>query len=158
MNESIIVKEYDFLKPDIHDIDYLLDDVIEDCRNKYFHTFEYRLVYDVKFPNISNNEEVNFTITHESTEIKTEFYGLNIKIRNARGNGFIFNQKNKLTIKIYTNLSNINIHYYLKLRIPICHRQFFKKLSQNPEYVKNFCTDLYNPFHFACRKRINQLN
>ena len=131
MNESTVVKEYDSIKPDIHGVDYLLDDIIKDCRNKYFHTFEYRLVYEIKFTNISNNEEVNLTITHRSIEFKTEFYGLNKKIKNAQRNGFIFNQINKLTIKIYSNLSNINICYYLKLRIPIMHRKFLKIIIFN---------------------------
>ena len=129
--ESTVVKEYDSIKPDIHEVDYLLDDIVKDCRNKYFHTFEYSLVYDVKFTNISNNEEVNFTITHRSMEFKTEFYGLNKKIKNARESDFIFNQINKLTLKIYSNLSNINICYYLKHRIPMGQRLFFKTLSQN---------------------------
>ena len=84
-------------------------------------------------------------------------FELNKKLTVARQNGFTVNYINNFKIKFYSNLSNINIYYNLKLRIPICHRQFFKKLSQNPEYVKNFCTDLYNPFHFACRKWFNQL-
>ena len=45
-NQLTIVKEYDFNKPDIQEIDYLLDDIFKTCRNKYFHTFEYRLIYD----------------------------------------------------------------------------------------------------------------
>ena len=32
------------------------------------------------------------------------------------------------------------------------HRQFFRKLSQNKEYIQTFCNDRRNPFHFACRK------
>ena len=32
------------------------------------------------------------------------------------------------------------------------HTQFFKILSQNREYIKTDCNDLYNPFHFACRR------
>ena len=75
-----------------------------------------------------------------------------IKLDNARENGFIFNQINKLTIKIYSNLSNINICYFLKHGIPMCHRQIFKILSQNTNYVKTHCNDLYNHFHFACSK------
>ena len=39
------------IKKDIHEIDYLLDDVIKHCRKNYFHTFEYRLVYDINFTN-----------------------------------------------------------------------------------------------------------
>ena len=58
----------------------------------------------------------------------------------------------KLTIKIYSNLSNINIHYSLKQRIPVLHRQFFKILSQNPDYVQTHCNDLSNLFIVACRK------
>ena len=103
LNESS-VKECDFIKPDIHEIDYLLDGFIKDCRNKYFHTFEYRLVYDIKFTTISNNEEVNFTITQRSMEFKTEFYGLNEKMKNFQRSGFIFNQINKVTIKIVKSI------------------------------------------------------
>ena len=91
-NKLFVVKEYEFDKTDIHEIDYLLNDVIKDCRRNYFHTFEYRLVYDINFTNNSNNEEVNLIITHKSMEFKTEFYALNKKIKNARQNGFIFNQ------------------------------------------------------------------
>ena len=66
-----------------------------------------------------------------------------------RTNGFIFNQINKITKKNYSHLSHINIHYYLKLQIPIMHRHFFRKLSQNPKYVQTHCNNRKNPFHFA---------
>ena len=68
----------------------------------------------------------------------------------------ILNQMNKLTIKIYSNLQSINICYYLKhrIRIPMCHRLFFRPISQNKEYIENFCNDVNNPFHFGIRKRM----
>ena len=78
-------------------------------------------------------------------------YELNKKLTVARQNGFIFNQINKLTMKIYGNLQSINICYYLKLRIPMCHRLFFRRISQNKEYIENFCNYLNNTFHFAGR-------
>ena len=68
MNESTDVKECGFNKLDIHEIDYLLEDIIKDCRSKYFHSFEYRLVYDIKFTNNISNQEINFKITHGSME------------------------------------------------------------------------------------------
>ena len=74
------------------------------------------------------------------------------KLKTARQNGFIFNQINKLTIKIYRNRSQINIFYYLKHQIPISHRQFFKIVSQSPAHVKTQPNDLYNIFHFGIRK------
>ena len=85
MNESQlnIVKENGINKPDNHELDYLLEDIIKDCRKMYFHTLEYTLVYDNKFTKISNNDEVNFIVTHTSLEFKTEIYGLNKKIKYA---------------------------------------------------------------------------
>ena len=79
-------------------------------------------------------------------------YELTKKLTVARGNSFKFNQINKITIKIYSNLSYIIIHYYLKLRIPLMHRHFFRKISKNPEYIETHCNDRRNPFHCACRK------
>ena len=151
-NKLTIVKEYELDKTDIHEIDYLLDDVIKHCRKNYFHTFEYRLVYDINFTNISNNEEVNLIVTHRSMAFKTEFYGLNKKIKNARQKGYTFNQINNFKIKILSNLFHINIHYHLKLGASPLHRQFFRKIACNHDYIQTHCNDCRNPFHFACRQ------
>ena len=56
-----------------------------------------------------------------------------------------------LKVKIYSNLSHINIHYHLKLGTPPLYYQFLKRISHNPEYIQTFCNDRRNPFHFACR-------
>ena len=32
------------------------------------------------------------------------------------------------------------------------HRQFFRKISQNRDYIQTYFNDLNNPFHFACRQ------
>ena len=47
-NQLIVFKEYEIIKPATHERDSLLDDVIKDIRNKYFHTFEYKPVYFLK--------------------------------------------------------------------------------------------------------------
>ena len=46
----------------------------------------------------------------------------------------------------------MKIRYYLKFQLSMCHRQFFQKKSQNPEYVKTYCNDMENPFNFAIRR------
>ena len=38
------------------------------------------------------------------------------------------------------------------------HRRFFKKLSQNRDYVQTHCNNRNNPFHFACRKLFSYNN
>ena len=123
ISERYIVKEYEFDNPLIQKIDSLIDNSIRDCHNKYFHTFDHICEYDIQLTNVTNNESVNFTISEKSMGM----YELNEKLTIARGNGFIFNQINNLTIKILSNLSNINIHYHLRLGTPLLHRQFFIK-------------------------------
>ena len=129
-------------------IDSLIDNSIRDCHNKYFHTFDHICEYDLNFTNITNSETVNFTISDKSMGM----YELNKKLFMARGTGFTFNQINKLTIKIYSNLSYINIHYHLRLGAPPLHRQFFIKISKNKKYIQTQCNDRRNTFHFACRQ------
>ena len=146
-NELYVVKEYKFDKPLITKIDSIIDNCYRDCHNKYFHTFKYVCIYDIELTNITNNEKINISLSDESLGL----YELNIKLTIARQRGFILNQINKLTIKIYSHHRYINISYYLKHRIPIMHRQFFKKLSQNCDYVQTHCNDRNNPFHFACQ-------
>ena len=147
-NENVIVKEFEFNNPLIQKIDSLIDYSIRDCHKKFFHNSEHICVYDINFTIITKNETGKVTI---SDKIKG-LYDLNKKLTVARGNDFKFNHIYKLTIKIYSHLSHINIQYHLKLRIPIMHRHFFRKLSQNPEYIQTHCNNRNTPFHFACRK------
>ena len=147
-NQLTIVKEYEFDNPLIHKIDSIIDNSIRDCHDKYFHTFDHICEYDLNFTNITNNETVNFTISDKSMGM----FELNKKLAIARERGYIFNQINNFKIKIYSNLSNINIHYHLRLGAPPLHRQFFIKISHNRDYIQTFCNDRTNTFHFACRQ------
>ena len=126
MNENVVVKECNFDNPLIQKIDSLINNSIRDCHNKCFHTFDHICEYDIQLTNITNNESVNFTISQKSMGM----YELNKKLTTARENGYTFNQINKLTIKSYSNLSNINIHYHLGLGAPPLHRHFFIKISK----------------------------
>ena len=54
-----VVEEYEYCTPEIGEVIYILNDTIEDCRKKYFHSFEYRCIYDIKFTNMENIEEVD---------------------------------------------------------------------------------------------------
>ena len=147
-NQLTIVKEYNFVNPLTQKIDSLIDNSIRDCHNKYFHTFDHICEYNLNFTNITNNESVNFTISDKCMGI----YELNEKLAIAQQNGYIFNQINKLTIKSFSNISHINIHYHLLLGVPPLHRHFFIKISQNRDYIQTHCNDRRNPFHFACRQ------
>ena len=147
-NQLTIVKEYEFKNQPIQKIDSLIDNSVRDCHNKFFHTFGHICEYDLNFTKITNNETVNFTISDKIMGL----YELNKKLTVACRNGFIFNQINIFKIKIYSNLSSINIHHHLRLGTSPLHRQFFIKISQNRDYNQTDCNDRRNPFHFACRQ------
>ena len=63
---------------------------------------------------------------------------------------FLFSQTKNFKLKVYSSPTKLNICYYLKLAIPILHREFFGVDSQKPDIVKTHCNDRKNRF-FACR-------
>ena len=147
-NQLTIVKEYEFDNLFIQKIDSLIDNSMRNCHHKYSHTFNHICEYDLKFTIFGNNESVNFKIPDKCMGM----YELNKNLAIARRNGFIFNQIKKITIKNYSNRSNINIQYHLNLGLPPLHCQFFIKISHNRDYIQVFCNDRRNQFHFACRQ------
>ena len=126
-NEFYVVKEYKFDNSLITKIDSIIDNCYRGCQNENYHTFEYECEYGINLTNIRNNVNVNLTFVDMSMDL--------FKLTVGQQNDYIFNQTSKLTIKNYSNLSHINIHYYLKLQMPIIHRQFSKKISLNRDYV-----------------------
>ena len=146
-NELYVVKEYKFDNPLFHKIDSIIYSCYRDCHNKFFHTFKYVCLYNIKLTNITNNEIITITFSDESMNL----FELNKKLTLARQRGFRFLHIIKLTIKICSHQRYINITYYLKHRVPILHRQFFKTLSRNCYYVQTYCKDRNNLFHFACQ-------
>ena len=146
--ELTVVKEYEYYNILIQNIDSIINKCYRDCYYKYFHTFSYECVYDINFRNKTNNEIVTLTFSGRNLGM----YEINKKLTLAKQRGFKFKQINKLTIKIYSNLFYINIHYHLRLGASPLHYQFFKNLLKNPDYIETHCNDVHNPFHFACRQ------
>ena len=97
-NEFYVVKEYKFDTPLLHKIDSIIVGCYRDCHSKYFHTFKYVCIYDIKLSKITNNEIIKLSISDESMNL----FELNKKLTLARQRGFRFLQINKLTIKIYS--------------------------------------------------------
>ena len=128
-NELYLAKIYKFDNPLCIEMDSVLDTCFKVCFNKNFHKFKYDCIYDNKFINIANDEMIVFTVSGKNMDL----YDLNNKLKIARERGFIFIHINKLTIKSYSHLRQVNIKFYLKHRIPIVHRELFKTISQNKE-------------------------
>ena len=71
---GVVVKDYEFFKPNIFDVNYILNYTNKDCRNRYFHTFENRCLYHIKFRIITFNEEVFLSVTLEFVKYNSQFY------------------------------------------------------------------------------------
>ena len=65
-NQVTVAKEYDFKKPLVHKIDSIFDKCYRDGHNKYFHTFEFKCVYNIELTNTGNNEIVDLEISDKS--------------------------------------------------------------------------------------------
>ena len=91
ITENGFVKEYEFNKPQIDEVDYLLDKVVKDSRMKSFHTIKHRCVYKIEFASITNNAKVILKISHDRLEFKSEYYGLNKKIKKQEKMVFYLN-------------------------------------------------------------------
>ena len=69
-----VVKEYEFVRPEIDLVIYMLIDTIKFCRKICFQSFEFRCVYNIKYINMENNEEVILTTTIGYLKFKSHFY------------------------------------------------------------------------------------
>ena len=139
-NHISIVKEYEYINPNIQEIDYILDNCIKDCYNKYFQPIRNICLYNIELTNISNNNIINLSISDEYLTMNEIIKKLTI----ARERGYIFNKINRLTIKFYDKLSQTNIHYYYKFRCPLLIRQILKIISRDPESIQKFSNIYHN--------------
>ena len=53
---ALIVAKYKFVNPEITQIDNIFTDGIKDCEDKFFHIFEYRFEYYIKFERKTSGE------------------------------------------------------------------------------------------------------
>ena len=67
-------------------------------------------------------------------------------------NGFRFSEIVKITIKIDSSMSKLNICQYFYLPIPIMHGKIFGIKYENSDYNLTCCKDIINPFQMAFRK------
>ena len=78
------MKEYKFDNPLFHKKDSIIDGCYRNCHKKYFHTFKYVCIYDIKLTSITNNEIIIISISDESMT----WFEINKKLTLARQRGF----------------------------------------------------------------------
>ena len=56
------------------------------------------------------------------------------------------------------DFSDINISYYMSLKIPFISRLFFQKIAHNRECTKKYCNVLDIEFNFICCRWYQNIN
>ena len=148
----IVVKKYKPINPAFYIVNYILNNTTKDWRFKYFQSFKITCEYDIKFTNIANNQEIVILNKLINMEFKSQDHGLNKKLKMLENNNFKFKEIIKLPIKIQSNILCMNIKYYLKLQIPIFLGEFFKIISQKPDYKESNYNDYNIRFDRSCRQ------
>ena len=67
LNECDNVEEYEVIKPEFDEVEYLFDKVNKDCK-KNFSSFIYRCAYDFKYTSKTINDKYILNIFHDCLE------------------------------------------------------------------------------------------
>ena len=59
---GFVVKECEFIKPDIDEVIYIIKGTFKNCIKKNFHSFEYRCVYDIKLTNMEKLKKLFYQL------------------------------------------------------------------------------------------------
>ena len=105
-------------------------------------------VNDIKFDHRTSGEVFYFTIIIDCKLFSSQTERLFQKIDEYRKGGYKFNEIIKLTLKINSSLSFINISHHLKLRVPNLHVEFFRKISEEATKL-NTLIDRRNPLFYS---------
>ena len=133
------------------EIDSIVDSCVKDCLNNYFYKFKYESTYDFKLRNIIKNETINLIFSGKSMNLFDIIKNLTV----ARQNVFVFNQINKLIIKIYSHQQNKNVSYHLKFQIPMCRRQIFDNNITKSRICRKFL-QCYGKIFSICMSELVQ--
>ena len=140
---SDFFKVYEFIKPNVDNIERLIMEAFTDCKYKCFNSFnKWCDIYNIKFVNGKVIKNCNFIVSSDDRSIK---------YRSGRFNRNALGDINKLTIKIFANVSDLNICYYLKTSLPSSlETLFYKNLSNNSEYINTYCYGKHTNFSNDC--------
>ena len=104
------VEVYEFMIPDVDNIEDPSKNVFEDCKYKYFNSFnKWFYLYNIKFVNGKIIINVNFIVSSDDGSIRH---------RSARFVRHVLGDNNKSPVKLFANVSDLNLCYCLKTSLP----------------------------------------
>ena len=137
INNNLTDRTYTYNIPDFEKVDNLVQRAIDDC-TKYFHRFEYKCIFVVKFNHASHGTTNYFTITNNfknQYEELNEANELNHQLDEFEQgeSGYIFDSIKKLTVKMF-KYHDIRASSYCKLLNPFCNSKSIVNIQNNDNY------------------------
>ena len=106
------VKEYVFYDMNMKDIDEFIIEISSDCSNRYIHSYSLRLIFNVKIIDMKDKKTKNKVFKYTSS-------GSILFLCRMRKKGYKVVKINKLTLRYFGNIDDLNICYRLKLGLSI---------------------------------------
>ena len=137
INNNLTDKTYTYINPDSAKIDNLVERAIGDC-TKYFHRFQYKCEFVVKFNHATHGTTNYFTLT---IKFKSQYEELNeanelghqLEEFQQGESGYIFDSIKKLTVKMFKYF-DMRASSYCKLPKLFCNSKSIVNIQNKDNY------------------------
>ena len=141
----VFVKEYVYYNINIKDVDEIIVKASSDCSDRYIHSYSSGLIFNVKIIDEKDNKTKDKIFKHTST-------GMFLFLCRMKEKGYKVIKMNKLTLRYYGKIDDLNICYRLKLGLPFSPLEvaFYKNIATNDNYINNYCVPFQSDFTGKC--------
>ena len=99
-------------------------------------------ITNIRFVNGENVKNDNIIVSSEDGALR---------FKSGRYFRIALRDINKLTVKFFSNVSDLNLSYFLKTSLPSSlERLFYKNISNNEEYINIYCYGKHTKFSNDC--------
>ena len=139
------VKEYVYYNINIKDVDEIIFKASSDSSDRYIHSYNSCLIFNVKIIDEKDNKTKDKVFKQTST-------GMFLFLCRMREKGYKVIKMNKLTLRYYGNIDDLNICYRLKLGLPFSPLEvaFYRNIATNDNYINNYCVPIQSDFTEKC--------
>ena len=142
------VKENVFYKINIEDVDELVVKACSDCSYKNILSSKpLRLIFNVKIIDKNGNNTKKKVFKYTSN-------GRILFLCRMRKKGYKVIKINKLTLRYYGNIDDLNICYHLNMALPLSplEKAFYKNIATNDDCINILCFPSQSGFTDKCVK------
>ena len=141
------VKEYVLYNINIEYVDEIIVKACSECSYRQIHSNSLRLIFNVKI--IDERDNITKNKVYKYTSI-----GRILFLCKMRKKGYKVIKINKLILRYYGNIDDLNICYHLKLALQLSRLKIavYKNIATNEDYINNYSVPIQSVFTEKCIK------